>query len=162
MKSIVSTVGCLMVGGIGGLMAPYLPEVVLTDSIKYASCLVFSSGIASAAAFVFLEKAKGNTKALLDSKSLIGPERLKLAKAINRRSSYLWHRHFAIIVTVGLGRTFGYFHNKGFVQPKLLYISFSLVCIAVASFIPVFLAWRDFIKAKEMLENRDAGIPDLE
>lgn len=30
------------------------------------------------------------------------------------------------------------------------------------SFIPVFMAWRDYEQAKELLDTRDCDVPDIE
>jgi ABC-type branched-subunit amino acid transport system permease subunit len=162
MRVFIPFAGLCLVLVLAGILAFYLPEPLLRDGVTFAHRSVFAGGIFSAALFKIFEFVKGDTKKLLTRDSLTSPQQLKLAQTIRRRSHFLWIRFWLVLAITAVSYGCSYFHTKGFYPHHLLRVSFLLVCVALWAVIPAFAAWRDYVKAKEMLDARDSNIPDVE
>lgn len=162
MRAITQLIGIFLLIIAAGTLALYLPEPLMRDGVKWAHRVVFAGGIFSATLFKIIESMKGDTKKLLDRESLTGPLQLKLAKAIHRRSRFLWERFLIVLAITAASYGCSYFHGKGYFPHHLLRASFLLVCVALWATIPVLKAGRDYVKTKELLDTRDSGIPDIE
>ena len=160
MPSVAKTSSAIIACAGVAVLAVCLPDPLMRDGVKWAHRIVFSGGIFSAILFKLFESVKGDTKKLLERESLTGPQQMKLAKAIHRRSRFLWQRFGIVLVLTAASYGCLYFHRKGYFPHYLLRASFVLVCLAIGSVIPVILAWRDYVVTKERLDNRDCGIPD--
>jgi len=144
--------------GIVGVL--FLPENILLESVNYISRFVFPGGITLIAVWGLFDKIRGNTKILLLSKSLTDIERLRLSMAIKRRSSFLWHLCWQLSVAICLCNGLIYLHSKELFQPYLLYTSFVVICMTFPFMYLVYISWRDYQRAQEILDTRNANIPD--
>ena len=162
MRALISATGICLLLVLAGVLAFYLPEPLMRDGVKWAHRAVFAGGIFSAALYKIVEFVKGDTKKLLARNSLTDPRKLKLAKAIHRRSRYLWEKFLTVLTITAASYGCLFFYSKGYMPYYLLRASFLLVCAAFWAFIPVFMAWRDYEKAKELLDTRDCDVPDVE
>ena len=161
MKTIINA--SIIFGIIGSIGTQLLPEIILQESVKFIFTYAFSGGVfTSAGLFLFIEKAKGNTKTLLMDASLTDSERLRLSKAIKRRSAFLWKIYIKALGVIALGWILNYLNGKGIFQPYSLYVSFVITCMIIPFIFLVFMVWRDYIKAKELLDNKNVKISDLE
>jgi hypothetical protein len=162
MRTLISAVSLCLLLVLAGVIAFYLPEPLMRDGVKWAHRAVFAGGIFSAALYKIVEFVKGDTKKLLKRDSLTDLQKLKLAKTIHRRSRYLWGRFLMVLGITAASYGCLYFSGKEYAPHYLLRVSFLLVCVAFWAFIPVFMAWRDYEKAKEILDTRDCDVPDIE
>lgn len=162
MRTFTQFVGISLLVVVAVIFALYLPEPLMRDGVKWAHRVVFSGGIFSATLFKIIEYIKGDTKKLIDRRSLRDLQKQKLSNAIHRRSRFLWNRYLIVLAITAISYGCSYFSTKGYSPHLLLRISFLLVWVALWSIIPVLQAGRDYVKAKELLDSRDCGVPDIE
>lgn len=162
MSGIFKVIGTLLLLLVVVIVSLYLPPHFMNAGVKWTQRLVFSGTIFSAALFKIIDVAKGDTKSLLARESLTDIQRTTLAKTIRRRSRFLFARFLIILATTAASYGCSYFYNKGYYPIYFLRASFVIACCAIWSLIPVIMAWRDYVVAKETLDNRDCGIPDID
>lgn len=161
MKSILQLLKFPLLGSAGFFVTPYIPEAELLVFLKYM-LLGGLTGNLCTLMLKFCEWAKGDTKKLLESASLSGREQIRLAQAIQRRSTLLWIYNLLLCGFMGAGWILYLLHSNGYWKPYSVRLAMSFLCMTLPLFVTILLARRDYVTAKEKLDHRDAGVADVD